>query len=376
MTRLNLSRFFRYDVDDVRHNSQLFDDLKRWRSGNKDTTFFILHKDHKPDLDLPNVESEHLQHAIDQSRAIKDLYEIARIRQANDVSAAGHIAVLRNIRYFSNEAQIQGIFEGTCTSRQAKKQAYSVIAGSGENAAVLHYTNNNEPLKGRQLVCLDGGAEWENYASDVTRTFPISGHWPSREAEAIYRIVQEMQESTIAMLKPGAYMIDLHFHAARVAIRGLMGLGVLKGNPEEIFKANTWKGFYPHGLGHHVGLEVHDILGIPILKYGTRSGPSWGHMPVELLAPCRPDQPPLEEGMVVTVEPGIYFSRYELKRAYLSSPVHSKFIDEKKLKDFWAVGGVRIEDDLLVTKDGYENLTTAPKGEKALEIIQRGHDEC
>ena len=366
----------RFDFDGFRHNSNLFDDLKQWRHRNKKATFYILHKDHKPDLEVSNVDYEHLQHAIDKSRAIKDSYEIERIRQANEISAAAHVAVLRNIRYFTNEAQIQGIFEGTCTARQAKKQPYSVIAGSGENAAVLHYTANNEPLKGRQLVCLDAGAEVENYASDVTRTFPISGRWPSKEAEAIYRIVQEMQESAISMLKPGAHMIDLHNHVANVAIRGLLGLGIFKGNAKGIYEAQTWKGFYPHGLGHHVGLEVHDILGIPILRYGAEQRATGGHMSMELLAPCRPDQPPLEEGMVVTVEPGIYFSRYELKRAYLSSPVHSKYINEKVLDKYWAVGGVRIEDDLLITHNGYENLTTAPKGEKALEIIRKGHDSC
>lgn len=365
----------RYDVDDVRHNSAIFPDLKHWLCANTSSTFYILHPDHKPDLHFPNLDPERLQRAIDQARTIKDSYEIARIRHANDVSAAAHTAVLRNIRYFSNEAQIQGIFEGTCTSRQAKKQAYSVIAGSGANAAVLHYTANNEPLKDRQLMCLDGGAEWENYASDVTRTFPISGgEWPSTEAQAIYKIVEEMQESTIAMLKPGVHMLDLHVHAARVAIRGLLGLGILKGEEDEIYAAGTYRGFYPHGLGHHVGLEVHDVLGIPILKYGAQERSFGGHMSMELLAPCRADQPPLEEGMVVTVEPGIYFNRYELKRAYLSDPAHSKFIDEKALEAYWAVGGARIEDDLLITTEGYENLTTAPKGKAALEIIRRGHD--
>ncbi|MCJ1324718.1 hypothetical protein MMC10_001380 [Thelotrema lepadinum] len=304
---------------------------------------------------------------MDASRAIKDSYEIERIRRANEISASAHVAVLKNIRYFTNEAQIQAIFEGTCTSRLAKKQAYSVIAGSGENAAVLHYTKNDELLKGRQLVCLDAGAEYENYASDVTRTFPISGDFPSKEAEAIYKLVQEMQESVLMRLKPGVFMLDLHVQVAKVAIRGLLSLGVLKGDANEIYAAGTYRAFYPHGLGHHVGLEVHDILGIPILRYGSQYAS--GHMTTQLLAPCRPSQPPLEEGMV-------YFSRYELQRAYLSSTIHSKYIDEKVLEKYWAVGGVRIEDDLLITANGYENLTTAPKGEAALEIIRKGHDSC
>ena len=125
-----------------------------------------------------------------------------------------------------------------------------MIAGSGENAAVLHYSDNNEPLKGRQLVCLDAGAQWENYASDVTRTFPISGSWPTVEAQAVYKIVEEMQETTIGMLKPGIRMFELHVMAAKIAIKGLIGLGILKGSSYEIFASGTYRGFYPHGLGH------------------------------------------------------------------------------------------------------------------------------
>lgn len=140
---------------------------------------------------------------------IKDHHEIACIRRANKISASAHRAVLRNITRFKNEAQIQGIFVDVCITKGAK-QSYSVIAGSGENAGTLHYIKNNEPLKDRQLVCLDAGAEFEAYASDVTRTFPTSGSWPSNEARNIYSLVQLMQETCIKQLRPGVKMIDLH----------------------------------------------------------------------------------------------------------------------------------------------------------------------
>ena len=362
----------RYDVDTVRLNGSLFDDLKSWQQHNKDATFFILHESHKPDIEFSNdIESKKLQPAIDNCRIIKDTYEIERIRYANDISALAHRTVLQRIEIFSNEAQIQGLFQDVCITRQAKKQAYSIIAGSGENAGVLHYTKNDEPLAGRQLVCLDAGAEWENYAADVTRTFPMSSQWPSEEARAIYELVEEIQDSCIGMLKPGVYMLDLHTHTHRMVIKGLLKLGILEGSPDAIYEAGTSKGFYPHGLGHHLGLDVHDILGVPILKYSTNDCPPVLDLS-SAMAPCRPDQPPLEEGMVITIEPGIYFSRYELNRAYLSSPIHSKFINKDVLDRYWAVGGVRIEDNLLITQDGYENLTTAPKGEEALQIIKQG----
>lgn len=134
--------------------------------------------------------------------------------------------------------------------------------------------------------------------------------------------------------------------------------------------AGTSRAFFPHGLGHHLGLDVHDVNGVPIMRYVEAQSAILDT--ANARAPCLPDQPPLEEGMVITIEPGIYFSRYELSRAWLHSPVHSKFIDKVVLEKYWAVGGVRIEDDMLITATGSENLTTAPKGEAALEIIRNG----
>ena len=325
-----------------------------------------MHKDHRPvDRDFPTVDSEKLKCAIDRCRLIKDDHEIACIRRANEISTIAHRAVLANITRFKSEAQIRGIFEDACISKGAK-QSYGVIAASGENAGVLHYMKDNEPLRGRQLVLLDAGGEYQCYASDVTRTFPISGSWPSHEAKNVYMVVQTMQDSCIERCRPGVKMFDLYMISRKIAIDGLLMLGILhNGTAEEIYDAGTSVGFFPHGLGHHVGLEVHDVLEIPIMRYA-------GLQQQESVARHMAEQPPLEEGMVVTIEPGIYFNRYELHRAYLSDPVHSKYINRQVLEQYWAVGGVRIEDDILITSSGYENLTTAPKGEAALDVIRTG----
>lgn len=203
--------------------------------------------------------------------------------------------------------------------------------------------------------------------SDVTRTFPISGKL-SHEAKAIYDLVQKMQESCIKRLKPGVKLADLYYLAHEIALKGLMDIGILhNGTPDEIRAARTTRGFFPHGLGHHVGLEVHDVATVPIVRYTTED---------KSVLAADSEQPVLEEGMVITIEPGIYFSVYELKRAYLSSPPHSKFINAKVLEKYWAVGGCRIEDCLLITADGYENLTAAPKGDKALKLIREGNGDC
>ena len=313
--------------------------------------------------------------AVDLCRVIKDSHEIALIRRANEISASAHRAVLEHLSKFKNEAQIEGLFTDVCISKKAK-QAYGVIAGSGANASTLHYMDNNQPLKNRQLVCLDAGSECQLYASDVTRTFPISGSL-SKEAREIYAIVQDMQESCIEKLKPGVRMFDLHLLAHRIAIEGLLKLGVFEGASfDELYETGASRAFYPHGLGHHVGLEVHDVLNLPILKYSKKEDSvpdarSW-------LSRCRQDNPELEEGMVITIEPGVYFCQYELERFWLSSPLYSKYINKEVLKKYYPVGGVRIEDDLLITANGYENLTTAPKGEAAFEIIRNGPitNEC
>jgi Xaa-Pro dipeptidase len=149
-----------------------------------------------------NIDTVHLKPAMNACRVIKSPYEIKMIRKANEISAQAHINVLKNIKKISNESEIEAIFAGTCIAADAKSQAYGIIAGSGPNASTLHYVANNEPLKGRQVVCLDGGCEWRCYASDVTRTFPISGAF-TPEAQDIYNLVASMQEECIAMIKPG-----------------------------------------------------------------------------------------------------------------------------------------------------------------------------
>jgi len=201
-------------------------------------------------LHISPWEITKLKPAMDASRVIKTPYEIKMIRKANAISGEAHINVLRQIKNFRNETEVEAIFTATCIAQHAKRQAYGVIAGAGENASTLHYMANNEPLIGRQLLCLDAACEWDCYAADVTRTFPISGKF-TPEAKAIYDIVAEMQNEAIEMCKPGANYIDIHLHTHKVAIRGLMKLGLLhNGSEEELFKSGVSVAFFPHGVSH------------------------------------------------------------------------------------------------------------------------------
>ncbi|KAF7948749.1 hypothetical protein EAE96_007941 [Botrytis aclada] len=328
-------------------------------------------------------DSSRLEEAMNTARAIKTPYELRMIRKASAITAQGHINVLRGLRHLSNEAEIEAIFTATCIAKQAKTQAYGVIAGSGENASTLHYMANNEPLKDRQLLCFDAGCEWDCYASDVTRTVPISGEY-TEEAQAIYDIVAQMQDECIELLKPGANYRDIHIHAHKVALKGLMDLGLVEGGTfDELFMAGVSVAFFPHGLGHYVGLEVHDVgpggSRITNRLYGFSKRPAdWTDAYFQILSNTGVTSDGgsiLEMDMVVTVEPGIYFSRYALEEVYLKSPKYAKYINKDLLQKYYPVGGVRIEDDLLITEDGYENLTTAPKGEEALKIINEGKEQ-
>ncbi|KAJ5676749.1 uncharacterized protein N7477_002382 [Penicillium maclennaniae] len=365
----------RYDVDRVQYYSSLQSELKAWLSERvPNSLLYIIHESEKPEglpQELP-LDSEQLLPAMDAARGVKDKFEIRMIRQANKVSALAHRSILERICRMNNESEIEGLFLDTCISHGARNQAYQIIAASGPNAAVLHYDRNNESLHNKPLVCLDAGAEWNCYASDVTRTFPLTGQWPNQYTKDIYHLVERMQEECIKRIRRGTRFLSLHDLAHEIAIDGLLRLGVLKdGTHSEIRASGASKIFFPHGLGHHVGLEVHDVSESEItalhpsldqFQYGPVLNQSISHSPCTLSAPL------LEEGMVVTVEPGIYFSPLALANA--RKQPFARYIDFDIADKYVSIGGVRIEDDILVTADGYENLTTAPKGDEMLAIIR------
>jgi Xaa-Pro dipeptidase len=210
-----------YDVDDVRYSTQLDKFLES--RANPSTQLFVLHPDQTPskakDLRF-KINDWKLQPAMNNARSIKDEYEIAMIRRANDISSAGHRKVAELLRRLSNEREIEAIFQAVTTARGARSQAYPVIAGSGVNASTLHYEDNDQPLEGKELVILDAGCEWNCYASDITRTLPIKGQF-TKNGAAVYKIVEQMQEECIAAVKPGIKFYQLHLHAAVVALTGL-----------------------------------------------------------------------------------------------------------------------------------------------------------
>lgn len=251
----------KYDIDSARYSPSLSHYLEHWASKSKGPIYVL----HSNSTNLPvsiryRLNTSALQPAIDRCRVLKDEHEISLIKKANQISTLAHEAVLRNLLTFKHESQVEALFLKVSVAHGAKHQAYGIIAGSGPNAAILHYSANDAEFGDRQLMCLDAGAEWNAYASDVTRTFPLSGTWPSEEARQIYDLVQRMQTRCIEWLEPGKHFVEAQYLAQCIAIEGLLKLGILRdGTVEEIYRAGTSVAFYPHGLGHHVGLEVHDV---------------------------------------------------------------------------------------------------------------------
>lgn len=354
---------------------------------------------------LNAIATEDLKRAFDTCRAVKDAHEIALIRKANEISSQAHLHVFKSLRHLKKEAEAEGLFLNTCISANAKEQAYGPIVGSGPNAGILHYQDNNEAFDDRQVLLVDASCEWQLYAADITRTMPLNdkkpGHWPSKESEAIYKAVEKVQEACIKLLKPGRRFIDVNWCAIHMTIDALLDIGLLKGDHMEIFHTGTVSAFFPHGLGHHIGLEVHDVAPPPASNHlsaapapnvrrayaahtkemlprrhalaGFSKAEHFSLNPSTSLAPCTIDSPPLEPGNVVTIEPGIYFNKFILDTVFLPDPKHRKFIDEKVLEQYMPVGGVRIEDDILITEKGFENLTGALKGDEMLEAIRKGN---
>ncbi|KAF8419557.1 putative Xaa-Pro aminopeptidase pepP [Tirmania nivea] len=317
-----------------------------------------------------NINRSQLKPAIDEARVVKDNYEIALLERANDISSHAHNALLARAHSMENEREAQALFEAICLANGATGQAYNGIYAGGRSAATLHYVKNDASLRSAknpaggeekpQLLLVDAGCEFRCYASDITRVIPlIADSKFTEEARQIYDLVLQMQKECMAMVKPHANWEEIHRHAHRVLIKGFLSLGIFQGSVEEIMDARTSCAFLPHGLGHWLGMDTHDTGGHanyadpdPMLKY---------------LRVRRP----LVEGAVVTVEPGIYFCRY-IVDGYLAEEKHRRFVDESVLERYWAVGGVRIEDDVVIEKGGGRSLSLgAVKEREEVERLAR-----
>lgn len=342
-----------FDVDEVLYTKDIDTLLKSLPK----VYTTIIDKFSEPFKPYLTANNERFYHALDESRMIKDNYELELMRHAAAITDKCHLAVMSATPIETHETHIHAEFMYHALRQGLKYQLYDPICCAGTNCLTLHYVKNDEPLTSeKHSVLIDAGAEWSCYALDVTRCFPINGDWKTEHLE-IYNIVLKMQRETMRLIKPGASWDELHLLAHRILIKEFKKLGIFRNfNDEEIFESNVTARFFPHGLGHLLGLDTHDVGGNPDYE---DPDPKLRYLRLRRS---------LRAGMVLTDEPGIYFSPFLLEDV-LKDKGKSKYIDQGVLERYWYVGGVRIEDDILVTSTGYENFTRVTSDPKEISKI-------
>lgn len=278
----------------------------------------------------PCCEQVDLDHLLAELRLIKSAAEIKLMRKAADISAEAHCRAMRFCQPGQYEYQLQAEIEHQFMMSGATGPAYTSIVGGGKNACILHYIENQSALKSGDLVLIDAGCEYQNYAADITRTFPINGKFSTAQA-AIYDIVLAAQTAAINCISPGVTYDQANKATIEVITQGLVELGILKGDVEQLITEGAYREFYMHSVSHWLGMDVHDVGDYKISN-------QWRVY---------------EAGMLLTIEPGIYIA------------ADNQNVDKK-----WRGIAVRIEDDILVTKAGREVLTDGvPKQRDQIESL-------
>ncbi len=273
-----------------------------------------------------------LEHILHEMRLIKSAAELKLMRRAADVSCKAHRRAMQQCKPGFYEYQVEAELLHQFGSDGLRYVAYPSIVAGGKNACVLHYIENKDKLKKGDLLLIDAGAECDHYASDITRTFPVSGKYSSAQRQ-LYQLVLDAQYAAIEQIKPGVPWNKAHDVSVEVLTKGLVKLGLLKGRVSKLIKDEKYKQFYMHRIGHWLGMDVHDVGDYKLDN-------EWRL---------------LEPGMVLTIEPGLYI------------PTNCKKVDAK-----WRGIGIRIEDDVLVTKTGHEVLTEAlPKEIDEIESLMQ-----
>jgi Xaa-Pro aminopeptidase len=266
-------------------------------------------------------------------RLFKSKQEIAIMADAAAISARAHTRAMKACKPGMMEYQLQAEIEHECMMAGSLRPAYTAIVGGGKNGCILHYIENNKKLNDGDLVLIDAGCEIQFYASDITRTFPVNGSF-NTEQRAIYDLVLKSQLASIDAVKPGNSWIEPHDVVVKILTEGLVELGLLKGDVDKLIEDEEYKEFFMHKTGHWLGMDVHDVG-------DYRVGGEWRV---------------LEPGMVLTIEPGIYISPDNMD------------VDEK-----WRGIGIRIEDDVVVTKDGCNVLSKdVVKDPAEIEALMKG----
>lgn len=270
---------------------------------------------------------------IGDMRLHKSEDEIDLMQTAATIAADAHILAMKKVKPGMNEFQVESMIESHMRDKGAAGVSYNSIIGGGDNATILHYIENNAPLKDGDLLLIDAGAEYQGYASDITRTFPVNGKFSSAQRD-VYDVVLDVQLQCIEATVTGQTVKGRHELSIELLTEGMKKLGLLKGKTKDLIKKKAFMKYYMHGVGHYLGLDVHDAG-----RYFTDQSAKKSR--------------PFAPGMVLTVEPGLYIPP-----------------DDKSAPSKYRGIGIRIEDDILVTEDGNRNLTVkVPKAPEEIESL-------
>ena len=331
-----------HGFDEAYNNSEINDQLPELLKG-RDRVFYPVGKNagldqniiewiktakskdrHSSAIDIADATSK-----VGNQRLIKDAHEIDLMKKACRISAESHVEAMKFVKPGMTEQEMEAFYLYEFAKRGGRFSAYTPIVAGGENACVLHYVENSKPLLDGDLLLVDAGCEYDFYASDITRTFPVSGKFTDAQL-AIYEVVLEAESKAIAAVSVNNNVMDAQIISEKVVTQGLIDLGILTGSLDDLHAKGAFKEFYMHKIGHWLGIDVHD---------------AGDYMEDDQFMQFKP-------GMVTTIEPGIYIPS-------------SANVDDK-----WKGIGIRIEDDILVTPDGNENLTEfVPSNPKEIEAL-------
>lgn len=361
-----------YDLDEVHYTSEI---EKYFKELNPGTIFFFygVDSDSKMTPSLPDfpfvssyrVDKEALYPVLCECRVIKSQKEIELMRLIGKVSSAIHVLCMRNNKPGLKEYQVEALYKFASQNGLGTRWlAYQAICAGGDGCATLHYVDNNKTFEDGALTLCDMGLKYYGYCSDITVTYPVNGKFTEQQ-KGIYNAVLEATEEVKKAVKPGVKWDDMHLLAERIIVRHLIKLGLIKDTPiEELEQKRVGAVFFPHGLGHFLGLRVHDVGGyLP------------GHPERHTTAGLRSlrTRRVLQAGMCITVEPGCYFTNYTLNKAKNDSEIKD-YINWDEVEKYRGFGGVRIEDDIVITEDGCEDFTKVPRTVEQIELCMAGKD--
>ncbi|WP_297444025.1 aminopeptidase P N-terminal domain-containing protein [Sulfurimonas sp.] len=313
-----------FDVDDVFAYEDFSEKFKELAAG-KSRVYYDFKLDYSKVKLLKKysqniVSFENLALGVEKLRLIKSPAEIELIKKALEITKEAHHRAMRKSKKLDYEYQLQAEIEYVFKKNGAYSDAYTSIVACGNAANTLHYINNDKELLENELILIDAGCEYQYYASDITRTIPVNGRFTQAQKE-LYQLVLDVEKKIISMIRAGVLRSDLQKKSEELLCAGMVKLGILHGNVSELIEAKMHKKYYPHGIGHWMGIDVHDQC-----PYRDKND----------------KEIPLRAGMVMTIEPGLYLST-----------------QKKSVPKKYRGIGIRIEDDILVTQNGCENLSSA-----------------